>query len=73
MPLWHTRSGPNIKQSDGTVRTPVAIRAECEECGSPRAPFGDVIKGKQVRFCGWDREAMKPICINQAGSTDLFE
>lgn len=70
MPLWHTRSGPDITQSDGTIRTPMAIKATCEGCGAENAANGDVVNGKVVRWCGYSSER-GPHC--KAESKQLFE
>lgn len=63
MPTVRRRSGPNYTLSDGTIIEPRALVHFCEECGAENAAFGETRDGKLMSWCGWDREAMKPICL----------
>lgn len=62
MPAVLRRSGPDIQMPDGTIKTPRAVMAWCDTCGAENAAFSETADSKTVRFCGWDRATMKPIC-----------
>lgn len=62
MPAVLRRSGRDIRDASGAVRTPRAIVAWCDECGAENAPNSEIRDGKRVYLCSWDRNEMKPIC-----------
>lgn len=72
MPAVLRKSGPDIQDASGAVRTPRAIIAWCDTCGAENAAFSEIRDGKRVYWCGWDRAAMQPVCrvVKQEG---LFE
>ena len=62
MPAVLRRSGPDIRDASGAVRTPRAIIKWCDECGAENAPFSEKINGVTTFWCGWDTERLRPVC-----------
>lgn len=63
MPTVQRRSGPDILQRDGTVKTPRALIHFCETCGYEGAAFGVHEAGVLRSYCGWNGDA---VCVNKA-------
>jgi hypothetical protein len=69
MPTVLRRSGPDIPQRDGTVKTPRAMIHFCEECGYEGASFGIHVGGVLRSYCGW--RPGSPVCIGKGKRVEV--